>query len=196
MRDKIFVSLGFFIPLLFWATIISCGLATDNYSWLINTVSELGAIGTKTQAVFTAALVTCSILSVLFIAGLFRTAAKAGLSTIPILLILTYSFAIFGAGIFPLPLALHGQLGSPSMLLPLSPMLALILWNAEIIPGIKFYSGLILAIMLLGFLTMVPDILPDWFGLKQRFFHLGWSLWFICLSLNFLKLRYSLRNSA
>lgn len=194
MRDKIFVSLGFIIPIVLWATIIPCGLATENYSWLVNTVSELGAVGTKTQAVFTAGLVTCSILSILFVAGLYRTAKKAGLIPLPVLLILTFSFAIFGAAVFPLPLELHGVLGSPAMLLPLSPLLAILLWKKETIPHVRIGAGIILALMLLGFLTLTPEILPGYFGLKQRFFHIGWSCWFTWLSLKFLPLAKTLPN--
>jgi hypothetical protein len=131
--------------------------------------------------------VLSSVLSVFFIVGLSGIAKKAGLNMIPILLMLTFSFSIFGAAVFPLPLKLHGILGSPAMLLPLSPLLALLLWNEEKIPNMKILTGIILIIMLLGFLTMTP-IWDEYFGLKQRFFHIGWSLWFICLSMKFLEL--------
>ncbi len=185
MRNKRLVYLGYVIPLVFWSTLIICGLIAENHNHLINMVSELGTIGTKTQYIFTTGLVLISILSIFFIAGLYRTAKEAGLNTIPILLILTFSFSIFGAAIFPLPLKLHGILGSPAMLLPLSPLLALLLWKEAKIPDIKIPAGIILTIMLLGFLTLTPNILKNYFGLKQLFFHSGWSLWFICLSLKF-----------
>jgi hypothetical membrane protein len=188
MRKKKLIYLGFVIPFLFWATLIICGLMTENYKHFTNMVSELGTIGTKTQYIFTSGLVLSSILSVFFIFGLYRTAKEAGLNSIPIFLILTFSFSIFGAAIFPLPLNLHGILGSPSMLLPLSPLLTLILWKEDKIPNIKIVSLIILIIMLLGFLTMMPNILDNYFGLKQRFFHMGWSLWFIYLSIKFSEL--------
>jgi len=188
VRNKKLVYLGFIIPLVFWGTIIICGLMAGNYNHLTNMVSELGAIDTKTQYIFTTGLVLSSILSIFFIVGLYRIAKKAGLNLIPILLILTFSFSIFGAAIFPLPLNLHGILGSPSMLLPLSPLLTFVLWKEEKIPCIKIPAGIILIIMLLGFLTLTPNIMDNYFGLKQRFFHIGWSLWFIYLSLKFLKL--------
>jgi hypothetical membrane protein len=188
MKNKSLAYLGIIIPLIFWGTTIICGLMTENYSHLTNLVSELGEIGTKTQYIFTIGLVLCSILSVLFIIGLYKTAKEIGLKTLPIILILIYSFSIFGAAVFPLPLNLHGILGSPSMLLPLSPLLALILWKKDKIPNIKIASGIILFIMLLGFLTLIPNILDNYFGLKQRFFHIGWSMWFIYLSQKFIKL--------
>lgn len=182
------VYLGFAIPVVFWSTIIICGLMTENYNHLTNMVSELGATGTKTQYIFTIGLVTGSILSILFIAGLYNISKKKGLHIIPTLMILTFSFSIFGAAIFPLPLKMHGILGLPSMLLPLSPFLAIILWEENEIHNIKIASGIILIIMLLGFLTLAPNIMDNYFGLKQRFFHFGWSIWFIYLSLKFLKL--------
>jgi len=195
IKNKNLVYLGFAIPLTFWSTTIICGLMTKNYNHLNNLVSELGAIGTKTQYIFTTGLVLSSILSVLFIIGLYKTAKQIGLRTIPILFILTFSFSIFGAAIFPLPLNLHGILGSPSMLLPISPLLALILWKADKIQDIKIASGIILFIMILGFLTLTPIILDNYFGLKQRFFHIGWSLWFIYLSQRFIELNKSIINN-
>jgi hypothetical membrane protein len=188
IRNRKIVYLGFFIPLIFWGTTIICGLMTENYNHLTNLVSELGAIGSKTQYLFTAGLVLSSLLSILFILGLYKIAKEIGLRTIPILLILTFSFSIFGAAIFPLPLNLHGILGTPSMFLPLSPLLSLILWKDDKMPHIKIVSGVILIIMLLGFLTLIPNIMDNYFGLKQRFFHIGWTLWFFYLSQGFLTL--------
>jgi hypothetical protein len=43
--------------------------------------------------------------------------------------------------------------------------------------------------MLAGLLTLLPNVLENYFGLKQRFFHVGWSLWFGYLSLKFLGLQ-------
>ena len=193
MSNRKLIYLGFIIPLVFWSTIIICGFLTENYNHLTNMVSELGAAGTKTQYIFATGLVLSSVFSVFFIVGLYRIAKKSGLNIIPILLMLTFSFSIFGAAVFPLPLKLHGILGSPSMLMPFSPLLALLLWKEEKIPDIKILAGIILIIMLLGFLTL-SQILDDYFGMKQRFFHIGWSLWFICLSMKFLELDKSCKE--
>lgn len=188
MKNKYLIYTGFIIPIVFWSTITICGLMTDNYNHLVNLVSELGAIGTKTQHIFTVGLVLSSLLSMLFIIGLYKTARKIGLKTFPILIIITFSFSIFGAAIFPLPLRLHGILGSPSMFLPLSPLFALIFWKTQTIRDIKVISTLVFLVMILGFLTLAPNILNDYFGLKQRFFHIGWTFWFIYLSQRFIEL--------
>ena len=187
-KNKSFVYLGFVTPLVFWSTLFICGLMTENYNHLTNIVSELGRIGTRTQYIFTTGLVLCSILSLLFCIGLYKTAIEIGLQTIPILIILTFSFSILGAAIFPLPLRLHGILGFPSMFLPLSPLFAIIYWKAIVIQNIKFVSVLIFIIMILGFLTLIPNFIDNYSGLKQRFFHIGWTLWFVYLSHSFLQL--------
>ncbi|MFD0762283.1 DUF998 domain-containing protein [Lutibacter aestuarii] len=188
MKDKIFVKLGFIIPFIFWTTTIICGYIFTDYNHLTNIVSALGEIGTKSQFIFTTGLVLSAVLSVFFIIGLLKICKKNGLNKFPILIILTFTFSIAGAGLFPLPLRLHGILGSPSILLFLSPFFSIILWKVEKIPNIRIFATLSILIMSLGFLAFFPNILSSYPGLKQRFFHLGWSIWFIYLSSEFSKL--------
>ncbi|RLD59718.1 MAG: hypothetical protein DRI97_00330, partial [Bacteroidetes bacterium] len=59
---------------------------TENYSHLTNLVSELGAIGTNTQYIFTAGLILSSLLSLAFIVGLYKTAKEKKLNMIPVLI--------------------------------------------------------------------------------------------------------------
>lgn len=188
MQNRMLIYLGFTIPLIFWSTLFTCGSMAEGYSHLSNMVSELGTIGTGTQYIFTAGLALGALLSLFFIIGLCKTARRASVSIAPILVMVTFSLSMLGAALFPLPLRMHGILGSPGMALPLSPLLALILWREEKLPGIKLISVVALAAMMLGFLTMVPDVMEGYFGLKQRFFHAGWSIWFISLSVKFLEL--------
>jgi hypothetical protein len=108
-------------------------------------------------------------------------------STVPVWLILSYSISIAGAGLFPLPLPLHGILGMPSIALVLSPLAALLLWrHLHLTSNLRFTAGLAFVIMSLGFLAFIPSIFSSYPGLKQRFFHLGWSIWFIYLGGSFI----------
>lgn len=189
MKTKHLLYLGSIVPIIFWVTTIICGFILGDYNHITNLVSELGALGTSTQYLFTIGLVLSSILSVLFVIGLYKTSKEIGFSIIPILLILTFSFSIAGAAIFPMPLTLHEILGMPSILLIFSPLLALTLWTGKRKPSnIKQMSVLSLLIMSLGFLVFIPDFLSNYSGLKQRFFHLGWSVWFFYLSNSFVNL--------
>jgi hypothetical membrane protein len=192
MKNRYLLYTGTLTPVIFWTTTVICGFVFGNYNHATRMVSELGAIGTRSQYLFTTGLVLSSVFSILFIIGLYKTAKARQLSTIPVLLILTFSFSICGAGLFPLPLRLHGILGMPSMFLLLSPLSCLLLWRKEGISGIKYFPLITLVIMILGFLVYIPDFLSEYIGLKQRFFHLGWTIWFIYLSFVFMKFKRDL----
>lgn len=101
-------------------------------------------------------------------------------------MILLYAFSVAGAAIFPMPHRLHGLLGSPAILLLLSPLLAGVFWRRlSRLKGLVPLAAISFVVMALGFLVFVPEILTGLFGLKQRFFHVGWSIWFGYLSLGF-----------
>ena len=182
------LALGSVIPVIFWGTLTVCGYVMGNYNHLTRLVSELGAIGTRTQYIFTTGLLACAFLSVLFVVGLCQACKKMEISMIPALILLSFSLSIGGAAIFPLPLRLHLVMGMPSILLLLSPLAALVLWRGKkALASLRVWTIVSLAIMLLGFTAYLPDVLGAYPGLKQRFFHLGWSLWFIGMSRAFLR---------
>lgn len=188
MKNEWLIKSGFLIPILFWTTTLVCGFLMSEYNHATRMVSELGELGTETQHIFTIGLVLASIFSVLFIIGLYKTCKKIGLNTIPILILCVFPFTIIGVAIFPFPLRLHGLLGMPSVLLLLSPLMSLFLWKSEIISNIKFISLLTLILMSLGFLVLMPNLLTDYFGIKQRLFHLGWTVWFLYLTTIFIEI--------
>jgi hypothetical membrane protein len=195
MKTRWLLYPGFLIPIVFWATVMVCGSIMGNYNHFTRLVSELGAIGTGSQYFFTTGLLICSLLSIFFVAGLYKTAKQSGINPIPVLIILTYSVSICGAALFPLPQRLHGILGMPSVLLFLSPFSCLFLWRTEVIPGIKPVAWVTFLIMSLGFLAFMPTVLSEYTGLKQRLFHLGWTIWFIYLSSAFIGINKKLSET-
>jgi len=188
MKNEWLIKSGFFIPFTFWMTTLICGFLMPDYYHATRMVSELGEAGSKTQHIFTFGLVLTSIFSVFFNIGLFRICKKIGLNIIPILILWTFSFSILGAGLFSFPHRLHGLLGSPSMILFLSPLMALIFWKTNLISNIKVIALLVLFLMSLGFLIFFPNILTDYFGIKQRLFHFAWTVWFLCLTFIFIRI--------
>jgi len=195
MKTKLILFPGSVIPVVFFGTTIICGFIMGDYNHFTRMVSELGAIGTPSQYVFSTGLILCSALSILFIIGLYRVCKESGLSVIPAIIILSYSISIAGAGIFPLPLSLHLIMGFPSTILFLSPLMSLFLWSREKnLPYIKVMSVVCFLIMSLGFLAFMPEFLSNYLGLKQRLFHIGWSVWFIYLSFSFINLLKSNNN--
>lgn len=197
MKTKLFLLTGSIIPVVFWMTILICGYIMGDYDHYTRFVSELGASGTKTQYIFLTGFILCSILSIMFISGLYRMCKLNRMSVIPVIIILVYTFSIAGVAFFPLPSKLHGILGIPSLLLVMSPVMSLILWSGE--PQIKYMrltATISILITAVGFLTFIPDILSYYPGLKQRFFHAGWSVWFLYLSYIFIKLAENKKSSS
>lgn len=188
MKPRLYLYLGFFVPIIFWTTTFVCGLILDNYNHLKWLVSELGALGTPTQYLFTTGLVLSAFLNIFFTIGLWKYCKKSQLSIIPILLLSFYSF-IAGPAIFPMPLKLHSISGLPMPLMMASPLVGLWVWRKEE-HLLKFRTVAIISliIMMSGFLIFFPNVLNEYFGLKQRFLYTGWTLWSGYLSLRFLKL--------
>ena len=179
---------GALIPIVFWGTLAICATRFEGYRHTRNLVSELGAAGTSTRGFFAWGLLLCSILSVIFLTALVVQCRRDWqVNATPAWLILSYSLSIAGAAIFPMPMPLHGALGSPSILLMLSPLLALVYWRG-IIPwlrGLVTVAVLSFAMMAVGLVAFVPTLLGELAGLKQRIFHVGWSVWFVYLALGF-----------
>ncbi len=188
MNRKPLLYLGSFIPIVFFGTTFIAGFMQGSYNHLSRMVSELGTIGTSSQYVFMLGLLACSALSMLFMVSLYRVCKVESLNILPVILISAFSISIAGAALFPLPLPWHGILGSPSILLILSPVLSLILWRKKGPRHVVSMSLLSLVVMSLGLLAFMPDVLAEYVGLKQRFFHVGWSIWFGYLSYGFLRL--------
>jgi hypothetical membrane protein len=180
--------LGWIIPALFLATLLLCGWRLGRYDHASRLVSELGALGTPTRALFSAGLLLCAALSLPFAAALRRACLALGASPVPILPVLAFTLSIGGAGLFPLPLRLHLLLGLPSILLVLSPLLGLTLWAR--IPRLRGTRAMAVASLVLmagGFLAFLPEVLPGLAGVKQRLFHAGWALWFAALAQGFAR---------
>jgi hypothetical membrane protein len=187
MRNKVLIYFGYLIPAIFWATNLICGIILGNYNHAQNLVSDLGAIGTKTQYLFSSGLILCGLLCILFVIKIANIAKQSRLNILPIILLLPFSISCIGAALFPLPLKVHKFFGTPVIFLIISPFLAFLLWRNKR-PGILYFTIISFIIMSLGFLTYAPGILGSYHGLKQRVFHLGWSIWFCYLSALFLDL--------
>lgn len=187
MKTKTLLYFGFFTPIIFWVTTLICGLILDDYNHFKWLVSELGALGTPTQYLFTTGLVLSAFLNIFFTIGLWKYCKKFQLNIIPILLLSLYSF-IAGPAIFPMPLKLHSISGLPMPLLMASPLVALWGWRKrEHLLKFRIVAIISLVIMILGFLVFFPNVLNEYLGLKQRFLYTGWTIWSIYLSYRFLK---------
>lgn len=180
---------GIIIPIVFWASTILCGFIHGNYNHLSNTVSELGATGTRSEPLMATLTMFSAILSMFFIMGVYGACKQLGLSLIPVFTLPAFTFMMGWVAMFHAGNPLHSASGPVFLLLYLGALLVTILWRGrhELI-SIRLTSLLSLALMLLIFLRFVPAIENACPGLIQRFAHLGWSVWFTGLSIGLIRL--------
>lgn len=182
MSIKSLLFFGYLSPIIFWLTTFVCGYILNEYNHLTWLVSELGALGTNTQHLFTTGLVLSSILNIFFVFGLYNFSKEQQLSFIPIIFHSLYSF-LAGPALFPMPLRLHSITGLPFPLIMLAPVITLFFWGKkELVLKIRIVAIISFLIMALGFLIYFPNILNEYFGLKQRFLYAGWTIWSCYLS--------------
>ena len=180
--------LGIITPLLFWAATITGGFIHGNYNHLHNVVSELGAIGTRSEIFMSTAELLISIISVFSVIGFYKACKQIGINVIPVLTILSLSLSMFWAAIFPMHHELHGTLGPFPLFLNAGVLLSIFLWKGKKLNSLRFLSLVSFLIMMLILLRFIPNFRGNWEGLIQRLFYLGWSVWSIALSLIFIRM--------
>jgi Protein of unknown function (DUF998) len=180
--------LGIITPLLFWLMTIIGGFIHGNYNHLHNVVSELGAIGTRSEIFMSTGELLISILSVYGVIGYVKACKRMGLNMIPVLTMLSVSVSMFWAAIFPMHHVLHGTLGPLPLFLNAGVLLSVFLWRGKSFQNIRLFSLISFLLMMLILLRIIPNIRGQWEGLLQRTFYLGWTFWSIALSLIFIQL--------
>jgi Protein of unknown function (DUF998) len=191
-RNKIkiipFLYFGIIAPAFFWVLTLTAGLIHGHYNHFTMVFSDLGAIGTKSELLMAVAELVLTIFSLLFYIGFYKACKFLGISTLPAHLSLSFPLSICWIAVFPLQHELHGGLGPIPALLNVGALLAFFLWKGKEFQLLRVISLVCFFIMSLIFLRLIPDFQNNYPGLIQRFYYFGWSIWFIALSLSFMKL--------
>ncbi len=180
--------LGIISPLLFWFVTITGGFIHGNYNHFHNVVSELGAIGTRSEIFMSTAEMLISILSVFSVIGFFKGCKQIGLSVIPVLTLLSMPISMLWAAFFPMHHELHGTLGPIPLFLNIGVILSIILWKGKKLLTLRIVSLISFILMSLLILRFIPNLRGNWEGLIQRVFYLGWSIWSIAISIIFIQM--------
>ncbi len=181
MQTKRLLNIGILIPMLFWASTIISGFIHGNYNHLSNTVIQLGAIGARSELIMNLFTWLISLLSLFFMAGLWKACRQLNLNVLPIIGVLGFTIMFGWAATFHSGNKLHSAMGPVVLLLDAGTLLVIILWKGEQFRQVRLLSFWSLVIMLLIFLRFIPGFNNRFPGLIQRFAHLGWSVWFIVL---------------
>lgn len=185
------LAIGILAALGFWLCLTVAGIIHQNYNHITLTVSQLGAIGTRSE--FFMAISTWLIGTAVFASatGLVRLCIQKKITPIPVLplLLLAASFCLLS--FFPLGHLQHGTVGGMGLVFMLSPILALFFWKKELGQYVRIISMISLFFCLLIFLRFIPAINDQFEGLVQRCFHLGWTFWLGAICYKFI---YASRN--
>ena len=127
------------------------------------------------------------IISTLSVIGFCRACRQNGISIIPALTILSLSFSMIWAAIFPMHHELHGSTGPLPLIMFAGALLAVFVWRKKQFRALSRISLFGFMIMMLFLLRIAPDIRNHFEGMLQRFFYLGWTVWSIGMSLIFLR---------
>jgi len=159
------------------------GLIHGNYDQLKDSISELGAIGTKSEIITSSSFILLAALSTLFSIGFYKASKKIGLSPIPAILTFTKPLSLIWAAIFPLGNEFHRLTGPLPLLIILASLLSFLIWKREkSFFSLRLISLLSFFIMTLILLRFVRPFGIEYEGLVQRFFYLGWTVWIVTIT--------------
>lgn len=188
LNNKILLRCGYAVSILFWVMSFISGQIHGNYNHFKNVISELGAIGTKSEKFTSTFLILLSLLGILFSIGFYRISKMKKLSIIPAIFSFAMPVTMIWAGIFTLGNEFHGATGPLPFLIIIGSLLVYLLWrkNQELLE-LRKISLISFIIMLLILTRFIKPFGIEYEGLVQRFFYIGWSIWTIATSYYFSK---------
>jgi hypothetical membrane protein len=187
-KTKNLLYFGYISAPLFWLMTLISGAIHGNYNHFRNTISELGAIGTRSEVFTSSLLMLLTVFCILFSIGFYRASKKLSLSVVPSILSFTMPITMIWAGIFTLGNEFHSSTGPLPLLLILGFLLTGILWIRNKKFSLLTRSSLIsFIISLLIFLRFIKPFSYEYAGLLQRLFYLAWTVWTISITYFFSK---------
>jgi hypothetical membrane protein len=188
LNDTTLLSFGYIAPLLFLVITFLSGFIHGNYHHFKNVISELGALGTKSELFTSAALMILAVCCILFSTGFYRASRRFKLSSVPAILSFSMPLTMIWAGIFPLGNEFHSMTGPLPLLLIAGFLLAYLLWKNN--PSFTAVSKVSLLCFFISALILLRFIQPFGYlyeGLIQRFFYFAWTIWSISIAYHFSK---------
>lgn len=187
MKTKYLLHFGTLTVGTFWLSTFIAGHLHGNYNHISDTVSELGARGSKSQNFMITATWLAAAFGMVFSIGLLRACKRLQANILPALTTFSIPVSFAWVAIFPAGTVRHPQGGVAMFSLYAGMVIAFLLWKGKAFSAIRVWSLISLALMLLLFLRFTAFI-EGHDGLLQRFAHLGWSVWFVSLNISFVKL--------
>lgn len=187
MNTKNLLNFGTATALTFWLSTLIAGYLHGNYNHISDTISELGALGTKSHVFMTCATYLGAVFGLLFFIGVCRACLQMKLNILPALSTIAIPFTFAWVAFYPSGTELHPVGGNAMFLLYIGVILSLFLWRGDALRTMRIWSFISLVLLLLLFLRFTP-LIANREGLMQRFAHLGWAVWFVAMNVCFVRL--------
>ncbi|HVS93243.1 MAG TPA: DUF998 domain-containing protein [Mucilaginibacter sp.] len=187
MNLKFLLTLGTVSALIFWIGGAIAGLIHGDYNFVRDTVSELGALGTKSHYFMTVVMYLSSITGILFVISALMACRRAGISVIPAISAVGIPLTTIWAAFFPMGTAQHGMTGPVVFIIYIGVIISLFVWRGGALKTLWTWSVISL-VLLLGIFLRFTAFFPYHEELIQRFAHLGWSVWFVAINIQLIKL--------
>jgi len=201
MLRRILLLCGIVSPLLYAATDALAGLRWEGYSFRDQTISELGAIGAPSRALFSALLVVVYVVFTAFGVGVWQSARDRRRLRVAARLLIALGVLALTIGQFAAMRprgtdqgvngALHLIEGAAAMVLLLA---AMGFAAAALGRAFALYTAATVVVMLAfgGWSTMdIPRVeagLPTpWVGVRERIYWYSYQLWYIVLAIRLLR---------
>ncbi|MCX2718444.1 DUF998 domain-containing protein [Lentiprolixibacter aurantiacus] len=175
MKTKQLLSLGWITALLFITGTFILGSLVRDYSFVAQTVSEIGQQGSPQELSWQIFSILIGLLIILFSFGLIAFARRNNWSVIPAIFVLFAGLSQFGTALFPSPHPLHNVFGLSMTIGYFSPLVFGLPWKNKLGGSFRGYSLLAFGLIMIGiFLNLSPlfahDLYPlEYYGLVQRF---------------------------
>jgi hypothetical protein len=169
------VHLGRFIAITFILGTLVFGFGLDNYSFVSQTLSEIGSMSSPFRIQFQIFKILIATLLLFFSVFILRYSKRNKVSMIPGILLLCFGMSDLGISLFPTPHSLHNIFGLSMTVGYLSPLFFGLLWPDTVSRNFKRTSLAFFLIILIGIvLNLSPAFKPDlypmtYYGLVQRF---------------------------
>jgi CubicO group peptidase (beta-lactamase class C family) len=183
--------LGLIIPVLYWLGTVISGYLHGNYSHVRAGLPILDSFYSASGTFNATIQFTIALLSIPFIYSVYKSCNQLNISVFPLLPLTFIPLNMLGTSLFSFPNALFQFFSNCIILSILGPLLAIIIWRNKIFLKIRLLSiiSFILMIVSIGFIirrSSIPEFAHNYWGIIQRLLFLGWTSWFVFLSLYFV----------
>ncbi|NKI30445.1 serine hydrolase domain-containing protein [Croceivirga thetidis] len=186
--------LGYATALLFWIGSLVASRIHGNHSFIKDGVTKLDEFYSNSGTFMAGIQFIMVFLLLLFFLSAIQKLKLLKLSILPIAPILVLPITLFGSTIFPFPNGLYQIFTNSILLIILGPILVTIFWRKKEVIKFRWQSAACLGLML-GSIFLIfnrpsfPEFIHNHWGIIQRLFYLGWTLWLCFLSYQLLKLK-------